>query len=89
MSAQHCDTLQYNTITDIAHFFGPTHIYNKDNKLTDIAVAQSGTKAKTFTWGKNPSADIVINEIETVNGTTTISYSCPKFTIYDLRFTIW
>ncbi len=27
------DTLQYNTLTDIAYFFGPTHIYSSDNYI--------------------------------------------------------
>ncbi len=75
-----------------------TIIYQKDNKLIDIAVTQSGTKAKPFTWGKTSEADVQILEIKKKESSTTIAYSCPQFTnnglssegrkIYNLQFTI-
>ncbi|MBP5455016.1 MAG: bifunctional UDP-N-acetylmuramoyl-tripeptide:D-alanyl-D-alanine ligase/alanine racemase [Paludibacteraceae bacterium] len=37
-----------------------TVIFNKDNKLVDITAAQSGTKAKFFTFGTNKEADVHI-----------------------------
>jgi alanine racemase len=50
-------------------------IYRKDDKLVDIAVSQSGIKAKNFTWGKSQGADIVIQDVKKQNGTTAITYT--------------
>lgn len=41
-----------------------TIIFNKDNKLVDITVAQSGTKARHFTFGSNKEADVRIDTIK-------------------------
>jgi alanine racemase len=63
-------------------------IYEKDNKLLDIAVQQSGLKAKSFTWGKTAEADVQIIEQKTEAGKTAITYSCPKFVIPRSSFLI-
>lgn len=39
-------------------------IFNKDNKLVDITIAQSGTKAKFFTFGFNKEADVHLTAID-------------------------
>ncbi len=53
-------------------------IYQKDNKLLDIAVAQSGNKAKPFTWGYASSAEVQLKNIEKKNNRSIISYSYAK-----------
>lgn len=50
-------------------------IYQKDNKLLDIAVSQSGTQVKLFTWGENKSADVLLENITKQDTGTSISYS--------------
>lgn len=49
-------------------------IYQKDNKLVDIAVTQSGLKTQLFTWGKTQEADVQIQEVTKQHGSSTISY---------------
>ncbi|MFA6778770.1 MAG: bifunctional UDP-N-acetylmuramoyl-tripeptide:D-alanyl-D-alanine ligase/alanine racemase [Paludibacteraceae bacterium] len=51
-----------------------TLIYNKDNKLVDITVAQSKTKARLFTFGTGPGTDIHVTSIDKVNRKSTINY---------------
>lgn len=55
-------------------------IYQKDNKLLDISVSQSGTKAQLFTWSKSQGigADVQILEVESVNGKSKIVFSSPS-----------
>jgi len=50
-------------------------IYQKDDKLVDIAVSQSDIKAKLFTWGKNKDVDVQIQVVSKQNGTSNISYT--------------
>lgn len=50
-------------------------IYRKDDKLVDIAVSQSGIKAKSFTWGKSQEADVILQEVKKQNGSTAIAYT--------------
>ncbi len=58
-------------------------IYNNDNKLLDIVLAQSGIKAKLFPWGKNKEAIVQIIENTTTGDFTSISlkYNNNKFTV--------
>jgi alanine racemase len=63
-------------------------IYQKDNKLLDIAVAQSGTRAKLFTWGYSSKADVQVIEQKKENGETKIVCSCPQFSILNFQFSI-
>lgn len=49
-------------------------IYEKDNKLVDISVAQSGISAKLFTWGKSHDADVQIQNVSKQNGTAAVTY---------------
>lgn len=48
-------------------------IYNKDNKLLDIAIAQSGVEAGLFSWGKSKEAAVRIIKIEKGTDNTLIS----------------
>lgn len=50
-------------------------IYQKDNKLLDITVAQSGTKARLFSWGLQANADVCIQAIKKEQNTTSIQYT--------------
>jgi len=38
-------------------------IYNSDNKVVDISIAQSGFKGKLFSWGKNESAAMCVTGV--------------------------
>lgn len=49
-------------------------IYHKDDKVVDIAVAQSGTKAKLFTWGNSSDARLQLLDIAKNTGNSTINY---------------
>lgn len=49
-------------------------IYNKDNKLVDISVMQSGFKAKLLTFGRCSEADIQILSTDKDAGRTTVKY---------------
>ena len=49
-------------------------IYNSDNKLLDIVIAQSGIKAELFSWGKSKNAVVQILQIEKKANTTQISF---------------
>ena len=51
-----------------------TLIYHKDNKLVDITVVQSKTKAKLFTFGEGADNDINVTSIEKVDRKSTINY---------------
>ncbi|MDR0872608.1 MAG: bifunctional UDP-N-acetylmuramoyl-tripeptide:D-alanyl-D-alanine ligase/alanine racemase, partial [Prevotellaceae bacterium] len=67
-----------------------TLIYCIDDKLIDICVEQSGYHKKKFTWGKAEKADIKIENVELKieNGSTLITYSFPKFSIFNFQFSI-
>lgn len=58
-------------------------IYNKDNKLLDITIAQSGIKAKLFSWGKDKNALVQILKIDKKTDNTQISihYNKAEFTV--------
>ncbi len=49
-------------------------IYQKDDKLLDITVAQSALKSKLFTWGKASGADVKIIDIKKQVAKTLVSY---------------
>lgn len=49
-------------------------VYNKDNRLLDIAIAQSGLKARLFAWGRSDDAQLrVLNTERQDNSTTLLS----------------
>ena len=58
-------------------------IYNKDNKLLDIAIVQSEIKAELFTWGKKIGSVVQILSIEKKISDTKISlqYKNSEFAI--------
>ncbi len=45
-------------------------IYNSDNKLIDITVSQSGTKAEKFTWGKGSQTKVRVLTVDKTNDST-------------------
>ncbi len=47
-----------------------TLIYNSDNKVVDICIAQAKLKAKLFSWGKNAEATIKIRSIDKLEKST-------------------
>jgi alanine racemase len=49
-------------------------IYQKDDKLIDITIAQSGIKARLFSWGRQANADVCIQAIKKEQNTTSIQY---------------
>jgi len=53
-------------------------IYNCDNKLVDISVAQSGFKGKLFSWGKGENSELQTMNIDKNNGKTTLSLKYKK-----------
>ncbi|HRZ96266.1 MAG TPA: bifunctional UDP-N-acetylmuramoyl-tripeptide:D-alanyl-D-alanine ligase/alanine racemase [Paludibacter sp.] len=58
-------------------------IYNSDNKLIDISVAQSGFKGKLFSWGTGGKSELQITNILKINGKTSVSlkYNNENFTV--------
>lgn len=65
------EKLQLFTATD-------TLIYNSDNKVVAISIAQAGLKAKLFSWGKDVNATIQIRKIEKQEKSTQIQLSYNK-----------
>ena len=49
-------------------------VYNSDNKLVEISIAQSGFKGKLFSWGKSDKATVQILKTEKALSNSTISF---------------
>ncbi len=60
-----------------------TIIYNSDNKVVDISIAQSGFRGKLFSWGKSSSATMKVSKIDKLAGTSIakINYQSADFEI--------
>lgn len=58
-------------------------IYNADNKLVDITIAQSGFKGELFSWGKSANCRLQIREMKKNQNSTLmqLSYSGVNFGI--------
>ncbi|NDV46768.1 bifunctional UDP-N-acetylmuramoyl-tripeptide:D-alanyl-D-alanine ligase/alanine racemase [Paludibacter sp. 221] len=50
-----------------------TLIYNKDNKLLDIAIVQAGIQAGLFSWGSDKDAVVHVLSVDKTNDNTQIS----------------
>lgn len=59
-------------------------IYNADNKLVDITVAQSHFKGDLFSWGKSAACKVQIKEYRKENGQTDVDmqFAGKTFTIH-------
>ena len=49
-------------------------IYNLDNKLVEICIAQSGFKGKLFSWGKSEKANLQIIKVGKIADKTNVSF---------------
>lgn len=50
-------------------------IYNADNKLVDITIAQSGFKGKLFSWGKSTDCAVQLKAVNKINGNSELKFS--------------
>jgi alanine racemase len=65
-----------------------TLIYNKDDKLLDICILQTGLQADILSFGTNNTADIQVLSIQREENQTILSYSYKKITNeYTILFT--
>lgn len=58
-------------------------VYNSDNKLVDIAIAQSGFKGILFSWGNSPESTMVVvsKEKQQKNTVTTLKHDGHEFSV--------